>query len=175
MKRKHPVRYLTKKIEASHLSLINQCGWKTIHVESKSVNRYYGTTALLLSLSWCARSLLDFSLEEMNEKNVIVNDKHFKKKFNRILLKMRGREYSSGSINKAFGELVDSQLVRNMKKRGAYKISPLFFFSGTDEQRDSQITWEFERPIKALANRVRKEMYRLGLVKKEDIYINEED
>jgi len=159
MRTRHPVRYLVKNISRSYKSIYDLCNWKTINVEGKSVNRYYGTTALLLSLGRCARSLLDYSLEKMNKDNVVINDRFFKREFNTVLIKMRGKGYSSGTINKAFGELVDSQLARRMKKRGAYKISPLFFFSGTEVKRDSQITSEYERPIKALANKVRRALY----------------
>jgi len=76
---------LSKDIEASHYENKFIPRFVSVPVEGKSTKRYHNTTGMLIKLGKCARLLLDYVVETMDENNYIGNNHLFKAGFNKII------------------------------------------------------------------------------------------
>lgn len=127
----------------------------SVSVETAFVKRYFSSFLLLLKLSKCERVLLDFITEEMDENNMVVNSKLLRDKFNLLLDKMRQDTYSDSTIHKCFSSLTNHNLLIKQKGRGLFQVSPLFFFKGSEEDREKLIRKNLEE-----INRIQVNDYR---------------
>lgn len=165
MKKTVKINYLGKDIEKSHNSEFEHGGWRTIEVEGVSTKRYHNSIALLVQLSKCARILLDFLVEQMDKNNLVNNNNLLKKEFNKLLKKTGQEPYGNVTINKAFAELSDKEILKGeYYKRGTYQVNPVFFFNGSDAARIKAVRDLQELPNADWAREVREKNYK----KKED-------
>ncbi len=170
-KKKVRLKYLGKDIEGSHSGEFFREQWLTVDVEGKSTKRYHNTIGILVQLSKCARILLDFLVEEMDDKNLVSNNNLFKKEFNQIIKVTGQKPYTSVTINKAFSELTDKNILNPIyKKKGTYQVDPVFYFKGTEKNREKLIRKNLERPNIKEINKIRREHFKTN-----DIQNQEED
>ena len=153
LKRKQKINYLTIDLEKSKGGLTH-LKWVSVMVDTSTVKRYRGALPLLSKLGRCPRSLLDFLIEEMDDKNKVKNDGNLKKRFNRSI----DGKYGDVSINKAFAELCDYSLAKKERKRGVYQINPLYFFKGTEAKRQELIRRNLEKPFLKNISKYRKDI-----------------
>jgi hypothetical protein len=157
LKKKVKINYLTKNIERSHSDNIQHAKWLAVNVEGVSTKRYHNSIALLAKLSKCARILLDFIVERMDENNFVNNNNLLKKDLNILLQKIGQPTYGGITVNKAFTELSSMEIVfKDHRRKGTYQVSPYFFFNGSEAKRQKVIRDILERPNKAWVNRYRK-------------------
>lgn len=154
-KLKSKINYLTRDVPKSHETGLEHLKWVSVVVDVKSTKRYHNNLKLLSNLSKCARLLLDFLTEDMDGRNMVENNASLKKRFNNAV----SGNYNASSINKAFSELSGTELVKKIKKRGMYAINPLFFFNGTEIEREKLIRQELEKPFMKSVVKVRKKHY----------------
>lgn len=160
MKKKVKINYLTKDVERSHNSNTLYTKFVSVVVEGRSTKRYHNSIGVLVQLGKCARILLDFLVEIMDENNHVNNNQLLKKDFNHLLLVTGQKPYGPVTINKAFSELSDHELLNTVpKKKGTYQINPLFFFNGPEKKREETIRAYLEKPIKGAANKRRRLYY----------------
>lgn len=152
------VRYGTLDFDRSANSEFQLTAVRSIWLETGSVKKYYNTTSYLIKLSKCARAIFEFAIDKMDKKNEFVNDSSFKVDFNELLDNCGEKQYESGTINKAFKELVDEDLVYQSKKKGAYIVNPVHYFSGTEDERKKIVRKWLERPFQRELAIARKRM-----------------
>lgn len=125
-----------------------------MRVDKSYVKRYHTGLAMLMVLTASARTVLDVSLEEMDNDNYVTNSAAFKKKVNAY---PHVKTLSDNTINKAFVELTKEGIMIKQDRRGLYKVNPIFFFRGTEEERIKSIRHDAERPVRAMAEERRKD------------------
>lgn len=143
--KKKLIRHLTKDVSASIQLDAEILKHTAVYVVSSSVKRYENNLFLLAKLSKGDRLLLDFLTECMNTDNIVENKPDIRKDFNDILKKIGVKEYSDSTIHKSFSRLCELELIIKLENRGYYQINPLFFFKGTDEQREKAIRKNLEK------------------------------
>lgn len=115
---------------------------------------YHCSLPALMALTGSARSVLDFAVNEMDKDNLITNGAIFKKDLNK-LMSIHGKPLSDNTVNKAFAELNREDLLLKTGRRGLYRVNPIYFFKGTEDERLKAIRIEAERPIEDSAKKVR--------------------
>ena len=158
LKKRVKINYLTKDVERSWNNEHQHTKFVSEIVEGRSTKRYHNTIGILVSLSKCARLLLDYVLEVMDEENNLSNDRLLKSGLNEILKKTGQSIYGPVTINKAFIELTNANLLLSGKK-GTYKVSPWFFFNGSEKKRQQLIRRYLEKPNAALIAESRRQNY----------------
>jgi hypothetical protein len=149
------IRHLIYDVQGSIKSGIEQPRYTTKVVTILHTKRFHNCIGLMARLSKCARILLDFITERMDEENLIENNATFKTEFNRLLLQTGNVAYSENMINRAFTELSKHHLIDKQKRRGLYKINPLFFFNETLSERNTKLIKYFEEPWNDKVNKSR--------------------
>lgn len=152
------VRYGTLDFDRSANSEYRLTAIRSIWLETGSVKKYYDTTSYLIKLSKCARTVFEYAVDKMDKKNEFVNDKAFKNDFNELLENCGEKPYEAGTINKAFKELVDEDLIYQTKKKSAYIVNPVHYFAGTEEERKKFVRKWLERPFQRELAFSRKKM-----------------
>lgn len=128
--------------------------WYNAKVEKNYIKRYHCSLSTLIKLSKSARVVLDVSVQFMSETNEVANNSVFKAHINRIV-SIHAKPFSENTINKAFVELTKEGFL-SKSKRGVYKVNPLYFYNGTEENRLKEIRKDLEKPVKKLAERKTK-------------------
>ena len=160
MKKKVKINYLAKDIDKSAKSEFEHSRMIAQSVEGKSTKRYHNSIFLLVQLSRCARLLIDYLTEEMDDQNIITNNHALKRGFNRLMVRTGQKGYGPVTVNKAFAELTKLSLLRNVPRRkGMYQVAPDYFCNGSEKAREHLIREYLERPNAALAARSRREYY----------------
>lgn len=111
-----------------------------------------------MKLSKADRIFLDFITEEMDDNNFITNSIQVRNKFNMLLKKIGQEEYSTTTIHRCFSNLAKFELLLKYKGRGAYQVSPVFFFRGSEEQRAKVLREILERIKKEPINKLRHDL-----------------
>lgn len=160
MKRKAKINYYAVDVariaDADHIPIKAY----SVSVEKQNTKRYHNTIGLLVQLSKCARLLLDFAVERMDQKNLISNDSLLKRDFNYILKKTGQKPYSAITINKGFTELVSREIMINSRsKKGIYRVRPEFFFNGSEKSREKLIRDILESPNAGIIKKYRREHF----------------
>jgi hypothetical protein len=130
----------------------------SVKVETTFFKRYYNSIFLLMQLGKCERVLMDFIVEEMDDKNYVTNSIQLRGKLNYMLQKMGQEAYADGTFQKSFKNLCEISLVIKSKGRGLYQINPLYFFKGTEEDRQKAIRFNLEKLNKIPINKLRREL-----------------
>ena len=113
------------------------------HAVRSHSKRYHNSLYLLAGLSMCARNLMDYITEEMNEENLVYTNAYFRKGFIKTLqgTTNNGVVYSDSSVKKALGLLTSKGLIRNLQ-RGASRVNPKYFWKNDDTDRVQAISME---------------------------------
>jgi hypothetical protein len=110
-----------------------------------------------MKLAKSDRILLDFIVEEMDDCNFISNTFQLRNKINLCLAKMGFPPYADNTFQKCFKNLTELSLVIKKKGRGYYQVNPLYFFKGTEEDRQKEIRKNLEELNKTPINKLRRE------------------
>lgn len=153
-KSKANVKYLGIDPNASEQLERPAIKWYTMKVEKNYTKKYHCALASLMILSGSARAVLDVAVEVMDKDNLVTNSASFKDDVNR-LVSIHGKPFSDNTINKAFAELSREDFLIKGKKRGLYKVNPVYYFKGTEEERIKAIREVAEMPIEQSAKAVR--------------------
>jgi hypothetical protein len=130
----------------------------SVKVEIEFTKRYYRSINLLMQLTRTERILLDFITEEMNEENYVTNSISVRKKLN-YLLKNAGQEpFTDNTVSRCFSGLCKINLIVKVKGRGLYQVNPLFYFKGSEEERQRVIRKKLEHINKIPINKYRQEL-----------------
>lgn len=90
----------------------------------------------------------------MNDNNIVENNTITRKCFNKFLKKYSLKEQKENTISKTFSKLNTLNLIGKINK-GIYNVNPLYFFKGTEEEREKLIRKELEKPIEELIKKYR--------------------
>lgn len=112
--------------------------WNTKYktIATSSVKRYYNCLYLLAKLSPCARNLMDYLTEKMDEGNLIRSSKHDRTSFMEFISSITNGEVTYGhqAVKNAYGELAEKNLLIH-KQKGLYRVNELYFFNESDSKR----------------------------------------
>lgn len=111
-----------------------------------------------MKLSRSERIFLDFITEEMDDDNYITNSIQIRQRFNSLLKKVGQDTYSDSTIHKCFTGLAKHNLITKMKGRGLYQVSPIFFYKGSEEEREKLIRKNLELLNKEPINKYRRDL-----------------
>lgn len=111
-----------------------------------------------MKLSRSERIFLDFITEEMDDDNYITNSIQIRQRFNALLKKVGQDTYSDSTIHKCFTGLAKHNLITKMKGRGLYQVSPIFFYKGSEEEREKLIRKNLELLNKEPINKYRRDL-----------------
>lgn len=99
-------------------------------------------------LSRAERLMLDFITEKMNLKNIVYNNPDTHVQFNKLNKKLGISPYSSSTIHKCFSALSKQTLIYKVQgKRGMYKVNPIYYYKGSEEDREGDIRKMLEEPF----------------------------
>lgn len=120
-------------------------------VRMSYMKRYYNCLYLLAGLSPCARNLMDYLTEEMDEDNEIRSDIGIRDKFRGFITKITygletspdGISYTDQTVKSAFSELSSTGLIKS-KRKGVFEVNKKFFFLGSEEERLNAIILEIK-------------------------------
>lgn len=157
-KKKH-IRYLEEDLNKGN-SPFNKLKYSTTTIETNSVKRYFNTINLLSRLNKSDRLLLDYLVEEMDANNLVANNAKTRKGFNLLLDVARIEPYSDSTVHKSFSRLVKGECLIRLKSRSVFRVNPLYFFRGTEEERIKMIRENLEEPIRIKAANYRKNYFR---------------
>ena len=125
------------------------------------VRRYYTSLHISEKLSRAERIMLEFITEKMDKRNIIMNNAQTHRKFNKLAKKLGLRPYSKSTIHKCFSSLAKQTLIYKVNgKRGMYKVNPLYYYKGSEEDRESDIRKMLEEPFLEQLNDYRHEKFK---------------
>lgn len=130
----------------------------SVKIDITFTKRYNNSILLLMRLSRAERIFLDFITEEMDDNNYITNSFQIRNKFNALLKKVGQDQYAENTIHKTFKNLVETHLLKNCIGRGLYQVNPLFFFKGTEEDRQKCIRKNLEELNRLPINKFRQDL-----------------
>lgn len=110
-------------------------------VELSHTKRFHNCLYLLAGLSPCARNLMDWLGEEMNDKNIVYHTEDSRKAFNDFIAMITNDKvrYADQTIKQAWGELSASGLLIKQGSRSAFLVHPKYFFNGEQNKRIERI------------------------------------
>lgn len=159
MAKKGKLNYLTKDVPRSLQENLEILRHTSVLVEIEFVKRYNNSILLLMGLSRAERILLDYITEEMDDDNFIINSIHFRNKFNYLLKKIGQPVYATNTIQKCFTSLTYNHLLLPIKGgKGCYQVNPLFFFKGSEEDRQKLVRKNLEELNKTPINKLRHQL-----------------
>ncbi len=166
MKRRERVEFLVRDRDGDKPDF-RAVRWVSKYVEGSYFKCFCNIVAVLVGLNPCATSLLFFLTTQMNERNYVRNTTELKQKFNDAIKDVRSKGFSDTAINRAFKLMTERKvLYRLHKKRGLYKVNPLYFFYGEKEERIREIRIDMERANIKLINAYRADTYEADMKKK---------
>jgi hypothetical protein len=138
------VKYVTDwKVEFENEEPVFLADYGYKDIVRSHTKRYHNCLYLLAGLSMCARNLMDFMCEEMNDENIVYTNAYFRNKFVRDLSQLtnEGVSYSDASVKRALTTLGEKGLIRHIQ-RGACRINPKYFWKNDDKDRTKRISIE---------------------------------
>lgn len=113
---------------------------KTKNIEMNYVRRYKNCVYLLCQLSTCARTLMDYISEHMNDENLIRHDNIMREEFVRFIEGITDGKvvYGHDAIKKAILQLKEKNLIIS-QARGVFMVNPEFFMKNDDTKRIDMI------------------------------------
>jgi hypothetical protein len=151
------IKHFEYDVVRSWNSNITYPKFNTYSVTQAHTKRYHNCLARVMQLSKCARMLIEFVAEYMDKENLIANDTLMKKTFNNFVRKVGCQEYTDVTINKAFKEIAEQDLMLKQSKRGLYQVNPLYFCNGSEADRVALIRKNIEQPWRELVDKARSE------------------
>lgn len=162
MKKTKQLRYVTGIDENKSSESILIPKWKIERIETSHVKMYQNALKILPELSPSTREILDFIVYEMDRRNFISNDTSLKKNFRDNQKKIKRTQYTNGTINKSFSELLDKHILVKGKSygRGVYRVNPIYFSKVSERERINQLRSMREAPYKDENNMIRHELFK---------------
>ena len=125
------------------------------NIENCFVRKYYGVFSILIGLNPCARDLMEYLTEVMNEDNIVRSDEYTRKEFVKNIYECSLHKdgtfitYSDSNIKKAFQLLVERKCLIKVSK-SIYKVNPEFYFRGTGPDRltNIKLVLEFQKGVR---------------------------
>lgn len=115
---------------------------KEVDIMLTGTKRFHNCLYLILGLSKIQRVLMDWVSEEMDERNIIRNDKYVRSVFinfiEELVIDGEKKSYKDESVNNAFHGLSKSGLLLPVSK-GVYQVNPKYYWSGNDKDRIEEI------------------------------------
>jgi hypothetical protein len=102
-----------------------------------STKRYHNCLYLLSGLSRCAKTLMDYLSEEMNEHNIVYHTAESRKSFIKFISDITNGDvnYADQSVKQAWGELSKSGLLIKKDTKATFKVHTKFFTKSNDRMR----------------------------------------
>lgn len=110
-------------------------------VVMSSTKRYHNCLYLLAGISKCAKVLMDYLAEEMNESNIVYHTEGARASFISFVKDITSGEvvYADQSVKQAWMELAKSGLIIKKEGRGTFMVHPKFFFNGSEKDRIAKV------------------------------------
>lgn len=133
--------------------------------------RFHNCLYLLAGLPSCARDLMDYIAEEMDDENVFYSNENFRLNFRKFIEGNTNgtTSYSDSSVKKALHTLLSKGLIRQIK-RGYGKVNPMFFWktdNGDKRVESIKIELEFKHDVDTQL-RVMQETYGVDAIKEDN-------
>jgi Firmicute plasmid replication protein (RepL) len=105
-----------------------------------STKRFHNCIYLLAGLPGCARDLMDYLAEIMDEKNIVRNDSTMREAFINFMKEITNNQvsYKDSTVNTNFNLLAERKLLIR-KGKGVYMVNPEYFYKGDDKNRINSI------------------------------------
>ncbi len=118
---------------------------KVEKVQMSCTKRYYNCLYLLAGLSPCARNLMDFLAERMDENNLIRSDTLVRTQFIEFFETITQGDviYKDSTVKAAFQLLSQKGLII-LQSKGVFKVNPKYFFNGDDKDRIKEIVMQIK-------------------------------
>lgn len=102
--------------------------------------RYHNCLYLLSGLSRCAKTLMDYLSETMNEFNIVHHSLESRKRFIEFIAEITNGDvvFADQTVKQAWSELSKSGLLIK-KSRSTFLVHPKFFHRGSAENRIEQV------------------------------------
>lgn len=113
-------------------------------VVMSSTRRFHNCLYLLAGLSRCAKCLMDYLGEEMNENNIVYHTKGSRDTFRGFISDITNGEtqYADQSVKQAWAELAKSGLLIKQGHKATFQVHPKFFWNGSDKSRIDKLVAE---------------------------------
>lgn len=115
---------------------------KKVEIMMTGTKRFHNCLYLILGLSKLERALIDWVSEEMDDRNIIRNEKYtrgtFIKFISEIVIDEENKVYQDASVNNAFHGLKEKGLLIPVGK-GVYQVNPKYYWNGSDKSRVDEI------------------------------------
>lgn len=113
-------------------------------VVMSSTKRFHNCLYLLAGLSRCAKCLMDYLGEEMNEYNIVYHTAGSRKSFRDFISDITNGEttYADQSVKQAWAELSKCGLLIKQPNKATFQVHPKFFWNGTDRSRIDKLIAE---------------------------------
>jgi len=120
---------------------------QTKKVVMNHTKRYHNCLYLLAGLPQCARDLMDYMTENMDDENMFSHNAYTRVRFIEFINSVTNGKvaYGHDSIKKAVKKLTDKGLILP-KDRGVYQVNPEYFIKNWDKERLGliKVIMEFE-------------------------------
>lgn len=106
-----------------------------------NTKRFHNCLYLLAGLSPCARNLMDWLTEEMNNDNMVYHTAGSRRSFNDFLNEITNKKvnYADQTVKQAWQELNRAGLLIARATKATFMVHPKFFFKGSDKARIEKV------------------------------------
>jgi len=133
------IKYIDRYVQEDDINLPI---YNTIRVTTSHTKRYHNCLYLLANLQGCARNLMDYLTERMDNDNNVASNSYVVNEF--IAYMKKGNVvYGVDSVNKAFKKLKDKNFLIVIN-RGFFKVNPKYFIKNNDTGRADMIKMMLE-------------------------------
>lgn len=140
------------RFEGTTPILLPTCTYKAV-VRSHT-KRYHNCLYALAGIGSCARDLMDYMTEQMDDTNHISTNKYLRDKFITFIKQTTEKkdvngvvvdfvEYSDSSVKRALRILTEKHLIRQVQK-GVCLVNPEFFWKNNEDKRMGMVRVELE-------------------------------
>lgn len=116
--------------------------------------RFHNCLYLLAGLNPCARNLMDWLAEEMNENNIVYHTADSRKSFNVFLGKITNGKvsYADQTIKQAWSSLNQAGLIIAKSTKATFIVNPKYFWNGKEDERIGKIVAQITFDNKGIDN-----------------------
>lgn len=114
-------------------------------VDLRATKRYNNAVCVLMGIDGCAYHLIEWLSINVTAGGYVNNNVITRQAFISFHAKHKksNKSYGEDSVNKAFKKLTDEELLIQINK-GTYRINPLMYFIGEEDDRIKAIKWVME-------------------------------
>ncbi len=119
---------------------IAETGYKK--VDNTFIKQYNNAIYLLAGLNKSTRDLLDYLIRQMDANNMVASNFKVREDFIGFVSSCTdgGTVYTHNTVKKSFSTLTTKKLILQTKKRGLYKVNPMYFFKLGNKERIEEIS-----------------------------------